>query len=262
MSPLGRLPSISLAEMTEQAGLMTRFDAKHVVNDEHLAGLAAALSGRARLLREGERESFRYQTVFYDDPGLRSYHDHAMGRIRRFKTRLRRYEDTGDVFVEVKMRFPRGQTVKVRKQMNDAPTDPTATPTEEMLAFLGATLDETLGVGLPERLSPSLVVGFDRSTIVAESSGERVTVDSHLVLADPRGARSVAVPRGVHVVEVKSPSQRSAVGRELHLGGSRPMAISKYCIGVALVGGTLTANAWRPAMRRLGLVGPRHSDAA
>lgn len=255
MSPLGGLPTIGLAELNENSGLMTRFDEKYVLDDARLLALAASLEGRARVLREGPRETFRYRTVFFDDPGLRSYRDHAMGRIRRFKSRLRSYDDTGDAFVEAKMRLPRGQTVKIRRQVSPAPADPASPPTPEMLEFLASTLGEVLGVALPAELAPTVVVSFGRSTLVDDVSGERVTVDSNLVLSNPAATRSVAVAEGLHVVEVKSGSRRSEIGRFLSRGGSRPLAISKYCMGIGLTRTDVTANPWRPAMRMLGLVG-------
>lgn len=257
MSLLGGLESVGLAEMNERAGLMTRFDTKHVLGHQEMSDLVARLGDRMRVLRDGDREQFAYVTVYFDDEHLRSYRDHAMGRIRRFKTRLRHYADTGDVFVEAKMRLPAGQTVKVRRKIHGFDATPIAgPPSDEMAEFLSATVAETLGMSLPGKLMPTLVVRFDRATIVTDA-GERSTVDSHLSFAAPDGRPLASVTEGVHVVEVKSPTQRSEIGTVLLRSGCKPVAVSKYCMGIGLSRPDARANAWRPAMRRLGLIDSR-----
>jgi hypothetical protein len=251
VTPLDRLASIGLAELNRSAGLMSRFDSKYVLSRDAFATFAGSLADSVRVLRDGDRCSFRYVTVYFDDPEFGSYRDHAMGRIRRFKTRVRRYEDSGDTFIEAKMRLPRGETVKVRRPVE---VDISAPPTDEMLGFWSGALDEVLGLPLPGALAPSVVVTFDRATLVSEASGERVTVDSRLVLASAGGEPARAVRDDVHVVEVKSPTQRGGIARSLHRAGSHPIAVSKYCMGVGVLHPHMRANAWRPAMRMLGLL--------
>lgn len=77
---------VPLAEVQARAELRTRFDRSYLVPVEVFAAFAAELTGRrgpggpfAALCINGRRW-FRYHSVHYDTPDLRSFHDARQGR--------------------------------------------------------------------------------------------------------------------------------------------------------------------------------------
>ena len=54
------------------------------------------------------------------------------------------------------------------------------------------------------------------------------------------------------VVETKSAGPTTALDRALWAQGARPVSISKYAVGMALLDPTLPAHKWTRVLRRLG----------
>ncbi|WP_344961146.1 VTC domain-containing protein [Streptomyces thioluteus] len=106
----GAAAPVSLAEVDERAGLLVRFDRSYLVPVDAFLRIAECLTGPRRpdgpfrALAIGGRRAFRYHSVYYDTPGLRSFHDHRQGRRLRFKVRERVYEDSGERQFEIKLK--------------------------------------------------------------------------------------------------------------------------------------------------------------
>ncbi|MCC3774285.1 polyphosphate polymerase domain-containing protein [Streptomyces sp. UNOB3_S3] len=242
---------ISLAEVNERAQLLTRFDRKYLVPAPVFLSVAGRLTdsrrpgGPFRALAIGGRRAFRYHSVYYDTPGLGSFHDHRQGRRLRFKIRERVYEDSGERQFEIKLKGRRGATVKHRRPLTgvDTPLDP------HCRAYLAETLQRTHGIEAPTTLSPSLTTDYLRTTLVAD--GERITCDVSLVCGDPSTGRAVHGDAALVLVETKSASHLSDVDRLLHAHGVRPAVFTKYCGALAALRPALPANRWRRAARRV-----------
>ncbi|MEU3351150.1 polyphosphate polymerase domain-containing protein [Streptomyces sp. NPDC037389] len=243
---------ISLAEVNERAQLLTRFDRKYLVPAPVFLSVTGRLTdsrwpgGPFRVLAIGGRRAFRYHSVYYDTPELRSFHDHRQGRRFRFKIRERVYEDSGERQLEVKLKGGRGDTVKRRRALTggDTPLD------AHCRAYLAETLRRAHGIDAPMALCPSITTDYLRTTLVAE--GERVTCDVGLVCGDPRTGRAVRGDAALVLVETKSAGHLSDVDRLLHAHGVRPAVFTKYCGALAaLRPALLPANRWRRAVRRV-----------
>ncbi|GAA0410787.1 polyphosphate polymerase domain-containing protein [Streptomyces luteireticuli] len=248
---------VSLAEVNERAELLVRFDRSYLVPVDDFLWLAECLTGPRRsgdpvrplrpfrALTIGGRRAFRYHSVYYDTPGLRSFHDHRQGRRLRFKVRERVYEDSGERQFEIKMKGRCGATVKHRRRMAgaDAPLD------ARHRAYLAETLWRTYGIAAPEDLGPSLGTDYLRATLVAD--GERVTCDAGLSCADPVTGRTVRCDPGLVLVETKSAGHPGEADRLLHACGLRPAVFTKYCGALAALRPALPGNRWRRAARRV-----------
>ncbi|MEV4433311.1 polyphosphate polymerase domain-containing protein [Streptomyces sp. NPDC049555] len=240
---------ITLTEVNERAELLTRFDRSYLVPAETFCHLAARLTdprrtgGPFRALTIDGVRAFRYHSVYYDTPGLRSFHDHRQGRRLRFKIRERVYEDSGERQFELKLKGRRGDTVKHRRAMGtgDHPLD------APHRAFLDATLARAYGFPAPTTLSPSVSTDYVRTTLVAD--GERITCDAGLVCTDLRGGRVVRCDSGLVLVETKSAGHLTEADLLLHAHGVRPAVFTKYCAALAALRPTLPANRWRRAAR-------------
>ncbi|MEV5279621.1 polyphosphate polymerase domain-containing protein [Streptomyces sp. NPDC051994] len=238
---------ISLAELNERSSLLTRFDRSYMVPAPTFLRVMGLLTdsrhpdGPFRALDIDGRRAFRYHSVYYDTPGLRSFHDHRQGRRLRFKIRERVYEDCGERQFEIKLKGRRGDTVKHRSALTgtDTPLD------SARRAFLADTLHRAYAIDAPTSLYPSLSTDYLRATFVAD--GQRITCDAGLVCVDLRGGRAVCSRSGLVLVETKSAAHLTEADRLLHAHRVRPAVFTKYCGALAVLRPTLPANRWRRA---------------
>ncbi len=108
------LRTIALEDVLATAELQTRVDRKYVVPLGLLTTALDRVAGQLRVLRIGRARLFRYESVYFDTPGLSAYRQHAHGRRRRVKVRTRTYLDSGECLLEFKSVGARGETLKER----------------------------------------------------------------------------------------------------------------------------------------------------
>ena len=112
-----------------------------------------------------------------------------------------------------------------------------------------AFVDEATGItDLAERLRPTLVSSYRRSTLADLHRGARCTVDGELRCSDPNGA-AIELPDRL-IVETKSPGAPSIVDRWLWRHGHRPETVSKFGTGLAALHPELPANKWHRTLER------------
>jgi hypothetical protein len=240
-TPAEALAPLSLEEVLAVADLQTRTDRKYLVDPEVFARLVDEVGAGLGVLEMDGVRSFRYESVYFDTPALDSYLGAAHGRRRRFKVRTRSYLDSGDCMLEVKTRSGRGETVKIRM--------PYDIERRSCLDAAGLEFVRT-HAALPAgaALAPVLRTTYRRSTLVDLSTGSRLTCDADLECSSPAGA-SVSLPDEL-LVETKSAGAPTAADRFLWRAGVRPVAVSKFCVGMAALDPTLPANKWNRILRR------------
>lgn len=237
------LPAVGLAEVMSAAALQTRVDRKYLVPVEDFRRLADALAGSFEVLQIGRLRTFGYESVYFDTPELSLYRHHLQGRRRRYKVRTRTYLDAGDTMFEVKLKGHRGQTVKERMPHASAERH---IMTARARAFLDGLLQREYGQSAPA-LAPSLCTTYSRTTLVDLAGGFRLTCDVDLVCTGQSRRRTP----GTHVlVESKAAGSGGVADRVLGRLGVRPVSVSKYCVGVALLHPHLPANPWHRVLRR------------
>lgn len=241
---------ISLDALNARAAMMERLDQKYVVTADQLGRALDRMADRFDVLEIGGQRAFGYATRYFDDPGLRSYHDHHQGRRLRSKVRVRRYLDAGLIYLEVKLKTLRDVTVKRRMTLPAMPE----VLDDAAMAFVDACHADLYGAPLGRRLVAGLGMRYSRATLVAREGGERMTIDGGLVFGTEATSRPVSPD--LFILETKSALGRGladAVLREQHL---KPTArLSKYCIGLAATGGVARRNRFLPGLRRLDLLG-------
>lgn len=243
------LPAVGLAELQESAALQTRVDRKYVLPLGALPDVLAALPAGTRRLVIDDRDTFGYESVYFDTPDLDAFHLAAGRRRRRYKVRTRTYQDTGGCWLEVKTRGPRGTTVKVRREH-----DPDARAcVGDALGFVVDTLGQQ-GVALPvahdvPALGPTLTTRYHRRTLHLPD-GARTTIDTGLEWRAP-GEDGLRATMPAHaVVETKSVAGASGADRVLWALGHRPSRISKYATGLVVLDPALGGRPWRRTLRR------------
>ncbi|WP_210649115.1 VTC domain-containing protein [Nocardioides sp. SYSU D00065] len=232
----------SLDEVLAAADLQARVDRKYVVRLECLSALLDRVGDQLHVLQIGEHRAFRYESVYFDTPGLLSYHQHAHGRRRRTKVRTRAYLDSGECLLEFKRVGSRGETVKERYPYPlGSRFDLDADARALAAARLGATTD------VPA-LEPTLTTLYRRTTLVDTVRGTRVTCDVDLRFERPSG-QSYGPATGLVVLESKSRGGDAPTDRVLRSLGARPVSLSKYCVGMAVLDHGLPANRWNRELR-------------
>lgn len=242
------LPPVGLDDVLAHAALDSRTDRKYVMRLDVLPALIARLGPRFRVLEIDGRRMFGYQSVYFDTPDLLSYRQHLQNNRRRFKVRTRTYVDSGDCVLEVKVQGSRSATVKHRQPH---PVAERFHLGGDACRFVAAHTGDS---SVPARLRPVLLTSYHRLTLVDLAGGVRITVDADLVCRS--GGRWVEGLRDRLLIETKSTGPQSTLAHVFHDMGLRPTALSKYCLGLAMLADNLRANPWRRTMRRHFSYGP------
>lgn len=228
---------ITLPALTS-VSLLNRVDTKYLLPASELPGILLALAPAYRALEIDGRREHRYQTTYFDAPDLALYHEHHAGRAARHKVRSRRYVDSGKTYFEIKARTNHGRTIKHRLEIGSSLT----TLTPSMRAFLAERLPHDR-----QALQPVLDNSFWRITLAGVESAERLTLDLGVqftqAIVDHRadrdagqGVRQAVVP-GVVIAELKQRGvdRRSPFVQLMQRQRIRPISVSKYCVGVAML---------------------------
>ena len=228
---------IGLDELNARAALLTRVDAKYIVDGATFARLEERLADDFLVLEIDGLRRFTYETLYFDSVALDAYHAHVQGRRRRFKCRSRRYVESGRQVFEVKLKGLRGATVKHQLEIADH-----GVMTDAAREFAEEVLRDAYGHQLAPQV-PVLPMTYRRMTLAARDSAERLTCDFDL--AFPGGA----LAPGHVIVESKSARGRGEADRVLRSLGARPVSCSKYCAGIGLTR-DVRANPFAALLRR------------
>jgi hypothetical protein len=241
---LRAVPPVDLPTLESTAPLLTRVDRKYVVPLDTFARLLGSLDDGWHSLDIAGRRLFGYTSTYFDTADLATYRAHLQGRRRRFKVRIRRYDDSDSSMLEVKRKGMRGMTVKERMPY---PGWQGGELCEAGRAFVAESV--TGHAVLPDAdLVPVVTTRNRRATLLHAGSCSRLTVD--LDLRCGWGEDSGVLREGFVLLESKASGATSVADRLLRSLGARPASISKYCIGVATLGRELPSNPWRRTVRR------------
>lgn len=236
---LARFDPISLAEM-DGVKLLSRTDTKYAFHEDDLPRLLQALLPDYRLLEVDGERGVRYRSLYFDTPDLKHFLEHHNGRVFRSKTRFREYIGSGLCFLEVKRKTGRGGTDKVRRQEAAIPERLNA----EQQAFIAGA------IGSNEPMHAVLWNHFTRLTLVHRTRPERLTIDRGLRFSTPDGSAAL---EGICVAELKESraDRGSPFAALMKASGNRPSGMSKYCVGMLLLGLAPKHNAFKPVLRHL-----------
>lgn len=228
---------ITLAEM-DSVKLMNRTDAKFMVPLALLPDLLDELLPHYRLLDIDGYRRCPYQTLYFDTPDLRLYHEHLGGRLNRYKIRQRSYVQSALTFTEVKLKTNKGRTIKTRIR-NDGATLLRTRLDQRSTRFVA----EQTPIN-PADLRPVLWVNYDRMTLVSRTTAERLTLDLNMTFR--RGMHERSYPQVV-IAEVKQESLRHSLFMDLMKRHRlREGGLSKYCLGILSLYPTVRQNRFKP----------------
>ncbi len=227
------METISLAEMDAHA-LMNRVDTKYVLGVNHLQSLLETIEPFYRVLSVDSVRLTPYKTLYFDTPDYKFYLQHHNGKLNRRKIRIRQYQSSGACFLEVKAKNNKGRTDKQRIAIDGF---------EETLSESSRQFIEEVSGSSPE-LTPQLKSSFSRITLVSRLQPERVTFDLGLVFSHLDEQREM---QNIIIAEVKQEYDnfRSPMREYLRRIYIRPMRVSKYCLGSALLKPNLKSNLFK-----------------
>lgn len=228
---IGGFDGISLEELEERAALLKRVDNKYAVGWERFLELLDRLRAHHQVLDIDGRREFNYRSTYFDTPELRCFTDHVENRQPRFKARTRLYADSDRCVFEVKLKRTDGE---LDKRQIDYPADDAGEFTESARSCLDEALQDA-GLSAPQAMAPTLHTGFQRITLAARRGSERLTCDLNVRLSSPE-SETASLRDGVVLIETKTESGESPADRGLAALGMEPISLSKYRVGMGLVG--------------------------
>ena len=210
-------------EKTEAVKLMHRVDTKYVVPADEVMGLLYDIRQDYHVLEIASQRTGVYTSVYYDTCDRQMFYSHITGRFPRYKVRERVYSQNGLKFFEVKQKNNTGRTLKRRISL------------EESIYKTNGWLSEQTPFNTDE-LIPSLIVCFERITLINNLQTERVTIDFNLHFSTPSG-NATPIYNRVAIVELKQDKTAfSPIRENLRNKGIRSGGASKYCTGMYLIG--------------------------
>jgi hypothetical protein len=223
---------VSLEQLDKRAALLRRVDNKYAVEREHFVALLERLRSDHQVLEIDGRREFGYRSTYFDTEQLRCFTDHVEDGQPRFKARTRLYVDASSCVFEVKLKREDGETDKRQLEYSvedaDRFTDSAKQCVEEAL--------RDVGLEAPDGMAPTLQTSFRRITFAAREGSERLTCDLGVRLTSPDGGEA-SLHDGLVLVETKTERGESPADRALSDLGVAPISLSKYRVGMSLVGG-------------------------
>lgn len=241
--------SLSLDELNSKAAMLERRDNKYVVTRGILTRFLADVGNSFDILDIDGIRQFAYETVYFDGLEHECYRHHHQGRRRRCKVRIRKYQDAGLTYLEVKLKDKRGQTLKRRIRTDDeiAPA-----LSDQQRCFVGYCYRELYGDQLDIAFNRVLDITYRRSTLVAREGGERMTIDCQLGFSN--GGTTVTLDEDLIIVEAKSGNGNGMADKLLRRLHQHPAnRCSKYCTGLAIMQPGLPCNMFRSTLAKLGV---------
>lgn len=227
---LNQFRPISLDDM-DAVKLMDRTDTKFLVSSRNFGSLLLDLKKHYQVLEVNGVRASGYSTVYLDTDDLQFYIKHHNGKRNRYKVRFRKYLESNLTFLEIKFKNNKKRTIKNRTIVDDI--EPKLS--EDSIHFI----KEISGINFD--LKNVLHNHFRRITLVNNELRERLTMDLDLSFS---AFGKKAHMGDVVICELKQEKAKrnspffKAVQDYLH----RPMRISKYCMGIAMMKDNIKKN--------------------
>jgi hypothetical protein len=232
--------TINLQE-AEKVKLFNRSDTKYIFHQDYLNSILEALLPYYTVLEAGNILNQPYYSIYFDTPEFSMYLAHHNRRPTRYKMRIREYTSTGTSFLEIKQKTSKGKTIKSREK------------TAKAIESLDIAHESFIGRKTPfnlDSLQAQLITKFNRITLISKDRPERITLDTNLEFIYQ--GKSIQLTNLV-IVELKresskAPSEFPAQMKKYHI---RPLSVSKYCLGMALLNPNIKHNLFKRKLTKV-----------
>ncbi|MER6353142.1 VTC domain-containing protein [Streptomyces sp. NPDC001634] len=227
---LRALRGATLAEVDAAAALQHRIDRKYLLPVDRARLLVDRLADSHHVLDLAGRRTTSYLSTYFDTEQLGAWRAHVQRRRRRWKVRTRLYAEDGLCRVEVKTKDGRGATVKHALK---SPTHAYGQLDHSAAEFIDEVLRRADIPVTAAMLTPAAEIRYVRAALADLDRGSRVTFDG--LLTCHHGGRTAALDPGHVLVETKGGARPALADRLLLRLGARPVSLSKYVVGQALL---------------------------
>lgn len=236
---LERFETASL-ELIQSRALLVRTDIKFFGKAERLEQIIPTLSEHYAVIRVESGCAAQYQSIYFDTPDLRCFHDHRRGRRLRHKVRIRHYDDRKLTYLEIKSKKNAKVTDKHRMPLPYGTRELTHAGREFLTQHCDLPVDQ---------LQITLENHFRRISLIGLHTQERVTIDVDLGFRHGDQELSFA---GLAVIEIKQHpyNPHSPVMLALEAAGMHERSLSKYTTAMAELAG-VRHNRLLPLLRTL-----------
>lgn len=219
---------------------MNRIDTKFVFSVRKIVDLIDLMNGKYKVLEIGNMRTLPYHTTYMDTPDYLFYNQHVRGELERHNIRYRKYEYTGESFLEIKKKTNKRRTIK-RRIVNNFKSGSFDYQAESFMS-------EHLPVK-PALLKPVLINRFTRATLTGLESNERITIDYNISFSETTNGGQIEMPY-LTIVELKKERHSScspfkSLIKQLNI---YPTGFSKYCTGNAILNDKLRRNMIKPTL--------------
>jgi hypothetical protein len=224
--------AVSLDEIAH-LNLTDRMESKFLIPFRLVPSLLNKIGSNYRILEIEGHRVFNYHNIYFDTPDFLFYHQHVRGELPRSKVRMRKYENSGATYLEIKSRTNRNRVKKYRVPIEEFRDE----FSENQMSFI----EEHLRVGSGE-LKPVLINRYKRITLACCQHEERVTIDYDISWSSLKGD-TTAYPY-MSVVEIKKSvsCKSSFMGKLMKERLIHPSGFSKYCTGNAVINDSVRQN--------------------
>ncbi|MEU0251648.1 VTC domain-containing protein [Streptomyces sp. NPDC006184] len=227
---LSALRGATLAEVDAAAALQHRTDRKYLLPLDRARLFVDRLADSHHVLDLAGRRTTSYLSTYFDTEQLGAWRAHVQRRRRRWKVRTRLYAEDGLCRVEVKTKDGRGATVKHAVRV---PAHAYGRLDGSAAGFVDEVLRQSDIPVTTAALAPAAEVRYVRAALADLDHGTRVTLDG--LLTCHHGDRTAALDPGHVLVETKGGIRAAPADRLLLRLGARPVSVSKYIVGRALL---------------------------
>jgi len=202
-----------------------------------LTGLIDNINNRYHILEINNNRVHPYHTTYMDTPDYLFYNQHMRGELERHKIRIRKYEHTGESFLEIKKKTNKSRTVKTRIENNDSSSN----FSKEAIEFISKNSPVN-----PQDINPVLEIMFTRATLIGLDSKERITLDYNISFTETINGGHIEMPY-LAIIELKREgfTHASPFNILLKQYGIYPSGFSKYCMGSAILNESLRKNIFK-----------------
>ncbi len=232
---------INLKKLNNSVRLMNRKDTKYIIPIAMLNEILAKLYDNYLALEIDSTRIFKYSNIYYDTPELCMYYNHHNGKLNRYKVRLRRYEDMGINYFEVKFKSNTNRTIKERIKVEDF--NPTiSNNSQNLLANYSFFQNHPL-------VQAVLNVDYSRITLVNKKLTDRITIDINLSYTKKNiheELNKIAIIELKQDGHVNTPLQ--SILKSMHI---YPVSMSKYCIGICKTNPQVKQNNFKSKIQKI-----------
>ena len=208
----------------DEVKLLNRIDSKYIIHISQFVNLLNEIKPHYKVLKIEDKLIHTYESLYFDTDDFTLYNYHHNGKADRFKTRYRKYVDSGLCYFEVKYKDKANRTDKKRVKKSHILLE---------LDAIDKSIIEHNQVDI-HALKPQVWIYFKRITLANNNMKERLTLD--IDISFKRKEQTQAFPHLV-IIEIKQEksSSTSEILDSLKKRHLEQIGFSKYSTAIALM---------------------------